>query len=75
MRTFARVLGVLFEFLKTLQVLPPGTRALAVDEHGRKNTGRVSSRQAHHDGEDSPPLNRIQIPPPQPTFPHTSGRF
>jgi hypothetical protein len=24
------------EFLKTLQVLPPGTRALVVDEHGRK---------------------------------------
>jgi hypothetical protein len=26
------------EFLKTLQVLPPGTRALVVDEHGRKKT-------------------------------------
>ncbi len=24
------------EFLKTLQVLPPGTRALVVDEHGKK---------------------------------------
>jgi hypothetical protein len=24
------------EFLKTLQVLPPGTRALIVDEHGQK---------------------------------------
>ena len=24
------------EFLKTLQVLPPGTRSLVVDEHGRK---------------------------------------
>jgi len=26
----------LIEFLKTLQVLPPGTRALIVDEHGKK---------------------------------------
>jgi len=27
------------EFLKTLQVLPPDTRALVVDEHGRKKAG------------------------------------
>ena len=27
------------EFLKSLQVLPPGTRSLVVDEHGRPRPG------------------------------------
>jgi len=30
--------GAVIEFLKTLQVLPPGTKSLIVDEHGEKKT-------------------------------------
>jgi cytochrome c peroxidase len=34
------------EFLKTLQVLPPGTRALVVDEHGRKRNWPPDSERS-----------------------------
>jgi len=45
--------GSIIEFLKTLQVLPPGTQHLVVDEHGRNKSwhGRANRRQKtplHH---------------------------
>ena len=38
--------GAIIEFLKTLQVLPPGTRALVVDEHGRKKAWPPGSERS-----------------------------
>jgi hypothetical protein len=36
----------IIEFLKTLQILPPGTRYLIVDEHGRKKRWRPHAERS-----------------------------
>ena len=41
--------SAIVEFLKTLQVLPPGTRSLVIDEHG--NRKRWPPRSEHTDRE------------------------
>jgi hypothetical protein len=42
----------LIEFLKSLQVLPPGSRSLVVDEHGRPKRWPPSAQQQEREGED-----------------------
>ncbi len=53
----------IIEFLKTLQVLPPGTRSLVVNEHGKRK--RWPPRDAHgipHSDDEAEELTTVEPP-------------